>query len=53
MNERIALFKLTTLAYEFCLRKHHVFVASSILENQKVAKVFKRRLLKKFSKGPP
>jgi hypothetical protein len=38
---------LTTLSFEFYVHKHHAFLASSISENQKAAKIFKRRFLKK------
>jgi hypothetical protein len=52
MNERISLFNLTGLTFEYCTHKHYESLTPSSSENQNVARFFKHPFFGK-NDGPP
>jgi hypothetical protein len=53
INKIISLFHLTTLSLKLYLYKHHVFLASSSLENQKSCRIFQMPSFKNGWMIPP
>jgi hypothetical protein len=47
INKRVSVFDLPALRFELYLHKHHVFLASSSPENQKVGDLFQTPLFEK------